>query len=192
MEIINAIPSYLITVTASVAFFVALNILHNFVEHKIATAKTEQAKARWSYTLQLADTAVNSLIGSNLAGNEKFEKATVIVQNQLNKQGFTNVDVKAIEAAIQSAYEKSDLTTKKSATPSKIIANTTTQGITTSIIPESKNLNAMPGTQPKASMKPKNPTNVLAKKGIPTADLKDVAVQTPQPKPQAGDPNVKD
>lgn len=108
--IINAIPSYIITVTASVAFFVALKIFHNFVQHKIATAKTEQAKARWSYALQLADTAVNSLVGKDLTGNEKFAKATSIVQNQLNEEGFTNVDVKAIEAAIQSAYEKSPLT----------------------------------------------------------------------------------
>lgn len=110
MNIINAIPSYIITVTASVAFFVALKIMHNFVQHKIATAETEQAKAHWSYIGQLADTAVNSLAGANLAGNEKFKRATNIVQDQLNEQGFTNVDVKAIEVAIQAAYEKSPLT----------------------------------------------------------------------------------
>lgn len=110
MNIINAIPSYLITVTASVAFFVALNILENFFQHKIATAKTQQAKERWTYIQQLADTAVTSLVGKNIAGNEKFAQATAIVQDTLAKQGFTNVDVKAIEAAIQSAYEKSPLT----------------------------------------------------------------------------------
>lgn len=109
-EIINAIPSYLITVTASVAFFIALKILHNFVEHKIATAKTQQAKERWIYVQQLADTAVNSLVGKDIAGHEKFVQATAIVQSALEKQGIKNVDLKAIEAAIQSAYEKSPLT----------------------------------------------------------------------------------
>ena len=109
-EIINAIPSYLITVTASVAFFVALKILHNFVEHKIVTAKTKQAKERWIYVQQLADTAVNSLVGKDIAGHEKFVQATAIVQSALEKQGIKNVDLKAIEAAIQSAYEKSPLT----------------------------------------------------------------------------------
>lgn len=109
-EIINAIPSYLITVTASVAFFVALKILHNFVEHKIVTAKTQQAKERWIYVQQLAYTAVNSLVGKDIAGHEKFVQATAIVQSALEKQGIKNVDLKAIEAAIQSAYEKSPLT----------------------------------------------------------------------------------
>lgn len=107
---INAIPSYLIMVTASVAFFVALKILHNFVEHKITTAKTQQAKERWIYVQQLADTAVNSLVGKDIAGHEKFAQATEIVQSALEKQGIKNVDLKAIEAAIQSAYEKSPLT----------------------------------------------------------------------------------
>ena len=116
MNIINAIPSYLITVTASVAFFVALNILENFFQHKIATAKTQQAKERWTYIQQLADTAVTSLVGKNIAGNEKFAQATAIVQDTLAKQGFTNVDVKAIESAVQSAYEKSPLTSTISVT----------------------------------------------------------------------------
>ena len=115
-EIINAIPSYLITVTASVTFFVALKILHNFVEHKIVTAKTQQAKERWIYVQQLADTAVNSLVGKDIAGHEKFVQATAIVQSSLEKQGIKNVDLKAIEAAIQSAYEKSPLTSTISVT----------------------------------------------------------------------------
>lgn len=109
-EIINAIPSYSITVTTSVAFFIALKIMHNFVEHKIVIAKTQQAKERWIYVQQLADTAVNSLVGKDIAGHEKFVQATAIVQSALEKQGIKNVDLKAIEAAIQSAYEKLPLT----------------------------------------------------------------------------------
>lgn len=124
-EIINAVPSYLITVTASVAFFIALKILHNFVEHKIVTAKTQQAKERWIYVQQLADTAVNSLVGKDIDGHEKFVQATAIVQSALEKQGIKNVDLKAIEAAIQSAYEKSPLTSTISVTnPDSLRQNT--------------------------------------------------------------------
>lgn len=123
-EIINAVPSYLITVTASVAFFVALKIMHNFVEHKIATAKTQQAKERWIYVQQLADTAVNSLVGKDIAGHEKFVQATAIVQDALAKQGFTNVDVKSIESAVQAAYEKSNLTGNDTYDPVKVAIQT--------------------------------------------------------------------
>ena len=123
-EIINAIPSYLITVTASVAFFIALKILHNFVEHKIATAKTQQAKERWNYVQQLADTAVNSLVGKDMAGHEKFAQAIAIVQDALAKQGFTNVDVKSIESAVQAAYEKSNLTGNDTYDPVKVAIQT--------------------------------------------------------------------
>ena len=84
--------------------------MHNFVEHKIVIAKTQQAKERWIYVQQLADTAVNSLVGKDIAGHEKFVQATAIVQSALEKQGIKNVDLKAIEAAIQSAYEKLPLT----------------------------------------------------------------------------------
>ena len=64
----------------------------------------------WSFIEQIANTAVNSLVSKNLTGDTKFAQATAIVQDTLNKLGFTNVDVKAIESAVQSAYEKSPLT----------------------------------------------------------------------------------
>lgn len=110
MNIINAIPSYLITVTASVTFFVALKLMQNFIHTKVIHAKTETARARWLYVQQLADTAVASLVGKNIAGHEKFVQATQIVQAALEKQGIKNVDLNAIETAIQSAYENSALT----------------------------------------------------------------------------------
>lgn len=110
MNIINAIPSYLITVTASVAFFIALKLMQNFIHAKVIHAKTETARARWLYVQQLADTVVASLVGKNIAGHEKFAQATQIVQAALDKQGIKNVDLNAIETAIQSAYEKSALT----------------------------------------------------------------------------------
>lgn len=108
--IVNEIPSYLITVTASVAFFIALKLFQTFIHSKVLHAKTQRARELWSYIDQASDTAVSSLVNANLTGGEKFAKATEIVQSALNRQGFTNVDVKAIEAAIQAAYEKSPLT----------------------------------------------------------------------------------
>lgn len=111
--IINAIPSYLITVTVSVAFFVALKLLQNFIHTKAIHAKTETSRATWSYAAQLADMAVASLVGKDMAGHEKFRQATQIVQSALEQQGIKNVDLNAIEAMVQAAYEKSPLTPTK-------------------------------------------------------------------------------
>lgn len=110
MNIVNAIPSYLITVTASVAFFVALKLFQTFIYSKAQHAKTEASRAAWSYAAQLADTAVASLVGKDMAGHEKFRQATQIVQSALEQQGIKNVDLNAIGAMIQAAYEKSPLT----------------------------------------------------------------------------------
>lgn len=45
-----------------------------------------------------------------MAGQEKFRQATDIVQQALQKQGIKNIDLTAIETAVQAAYEKSPLT----------------------------------------------------------------------------------
>lgn len=108
--IVNAIPEYLITVTVSVAFFVALKLLQSFIHTKVIHAKTETSRTAWSYAAQLADTAVASLVGKDMAGHEKFVRATQIVQSALEQQGIKNVDLNAIEAMVQAAYEKSPLT----------------------------------------------------------------------------------
>lgn len=110
MNVINVIPSYLITVTASVAFFITLKLLQNFIHTKVVHAKTETSRVAWAYAAQLADTAVASLVGKDMAGHEKFRQATQIVQSALEQQGIKNVDLNAIEAMIQAAYEKSPLT----------------------------------------------------------------------------------
>lgn len=118
-EIINAIPEYVITAVVSTAILYLINAGKNLLHSKVLHAKTVQSKELWSFIEQVANTAVNSLVGKNLTGDVKFAQATAIVQEALNKQGFTNVDVKSIESAVQSAYEKSPLTpitdpTKKS------------------------------------------------------------------------------
>ena len=109
-EIINAIPEYVITAVVSTAIYFGFKYTQNLIHTKVLHAKTVQSKELWSFIEQVAITAVNSLVSKNITGDAKFAQATAIVQNTLAKQGFTNVDVKAIESAVQSAYEKSPLT----------------------------------------------------------------------------------
>lgn len=109
-EIINAIPEYVITAVVSTAIFYLMNAGKNLLHSKVQHAKTTQSKELWGFIEQVADTAVSSLVNADLTGNEKFNKATLLVQNALAKQGFTNVDVKSIESAVQAAYEMSPLT----------------------------------------------------------------------------------
>lgn len=115
-EIINAIPEYVITAVVSTAIVYLLNAGRLLIHSKVQHAKTTQSKELWSFIEQVANTAVNSLVSKNITGDAKFAQATAIVQGTLAKQGFTNVDVKSIESAVQSAYEKSPLTSTISVT----------------------------------------------------------------------------
>ena len=110
MEIISAIPEYVITAVISTAIFYAFKYTQNLIHVKSLHAKTEQSRELWSFIEQVSTTAVNSLVNAQMTGNDKFNKATGLVQTALDNQGFKNVDVKAIDAAVQAAYEKSDLT----------------------------------------------------------------------------------
>lgn len=109
-EIINAIPEYVITAVISTAFYFSVKEGQLLIRSKIQHAKTATARERWILTGQLAADAVNSLVGKDMAGHEKFAQATQIVQSALDRQGIKNVDLNAIETAIQAAYEKSPLT----------------------------------------------------------------------------------
>ena len=84
--------------------------MQNFIHAKVIHAKTETSRAAWSCAAQLADNAVASLVGKDMAGHEKFRQATDIVQQALKQQGIKNIDLNAIETLVQSAYEKSTLT----------------------------------------------------------------------------------
>ena len=112
-EIINAIPEYVITAVISTAFYFGVKEGQLLIRSKIQHAKTATARERWILTGQLAADAVNSLVGEDMAGHEKFAQATQIVQSALDRQGIKNVDLNAIETAIQAAYEKSPLTLTK-------------------------------------------------------------------------------
>lgn len=124
-EIINAIPEYVITLVVSTAIVYAFKYLENLIHAKALHAKTAQSKELWSFIEQVADTAVSSLVNAQMSGNDKFNQAITIVQDVLAKRGFTNVDVKAIESAVQAAYEKSDLTGNDTADSVKVAIQTT-------------------------------------------------------------------
>lgn len=116
--IVNAIPEYVITAVVSAAFYFAVKYAQSLIHMKVIHAKTQQSKELWGLIESVATAAVNSMVGRDLTGNEKFAKATAIVQASLDSQGFKNVDIKSIHAAIQSAYEASPLTpTVKPADP---------------------------------------------------------------------------
>ena len=108
--VINAIPEYVMTAVISAVIIFVIRAVHTYVNNKALTAKTDHAKQLWSFMDQVASTAVASLVSADKTGDQKFTAATAIVQDALTKQGFTTVDVKAIEAAVQAAYEKSPLT----------------------------------------------------------------------------------
>ncbi|WP_314737053.1 phage holin, LLH family [Limosilactobacillus urinaemulieris] len=123
-EIINAIPEYVITLVVSTAIVYAFKYLENLIHAKALHAKTAQSKELWSFIEQVADTAVSSLVNTQMSGNDKFNQAITIVQDVLAKRGFTNVDVKSIESAVQAAYEKSDLTGNDTTDPVKVAIQT--------------------------------------------------------------------
>jgi divalent metal cation (Fe/Co/Zn/Cd) transporter len=90
-------------------FYFGFAVGKPFIESKIKHAKTTQEQALWELALQLAMTAVNSQVGKNISGQEKFAQAVAEVQSYLTAKGL-HIDTKQIQAAVQSAYELSYLT----------------------------------------------------------------------------------
>ena len=188
------------------AFYVTLAIAKPWVDGKIKHAKTAQQREAWALLEQSAMTNVNALISADKTGQQKFDEASTLVASYLADHSI-NVDMKTVQSAVQAAYEKSPLTTP----PTQSTVHVTADGITTTVGPvakhiagiDAKNIPAgdlkaahvdladMPGAG-KTPAKPKMPTNTIAKKGIPTDNLKDIAVQTPQPEPQGDDADAKD
>ena len=197
MKALNDIINWIINSGfLALLIYIAVAFGKPFVDSKIKHAKTAQQKELWTLLQQVSMTVVNSLVGKDMPGQAKFVEAVTQVQAYLENKGL-NVDMKQVEAAVQSAYEKSPLTTP----PTQSTVHVTADGITTTVGPFAKHIPAgdlkpasvnpadMPGAQ-KTPAKPKVPTNTIAKKGIPTDNLKDVVVQTPQPEPQGDDANV--
>ncbi|PWT37592.1 phage holin, LLH family [Limosilactobacillus reuteri] len=90
-------------------FYFGFAVGKPFIESKIKHAKTTQEQALWELALQLAMTAVNSRVGKNISGQEKFAQAVAEVQSYLTAKGL-HIDTKQIQTAVQSAYEMSMLT----------------------------------------------------------------------------------
>lgn len=110
MKIVNDIWNYLIStgyLGAIIAF--AWMYIRPVLQEKQKHAKTVQERERLAFINQLADMAVNSLVSDKATGDEKFDRATKIVNSALSDKGF-NVPVSTVNHAVQAAYEKSDLT----------------------------------------------------------------------------------
>ena len=90
-------------------FYFGFNVGKPFVESKIKHAKTAQEKELWTLAQQVSMTEVNSLVGKNMPGQEKFERAVAGVYSYLEAKGL-HIDGKQIQSAVQAAYELSTLT----------------------------------------------------------------------------------
>lgn len=89
--------------------YIAVAFGKPFVESKIKHAKTAQEKEAWTLLEQVAMTAVNARVGKPMTGQEKFVDASTAVQAYLENKGI-DIDMKQVQAAVQSAYEMSALT----------------------------------------------------------------------------------
>lgn len=99
----------------SSGFFVALvwflwGYVKPLLDAKVKHAKTMQERELLSLLIDWADTEVTSMVGrTDLTGHEKFDTATKAVRGVVEAKGLTATEG-MIQSAVQSAYEKSDLT----------------------------------------------------------------------------------
>lgn len=110
-KLITDIGDWLISSGALTALFIfAWKYLKPVMEAKKLHAKTLQERELLGLVESLADNAVNSLVSNAaMSGHDKFKTATSLVGSTLADKGF-DVDQATVEHAVQSAYEKSDLT----------------------------------------------------------------------------------
>jgi hypothetical protein len=110
MRALNDIISWIINSGfLALLIYIAVAFGKPFVDSKIKHAKTAQEKEAWTLLEQVAMTAVNARVGKHQTGQEKFINASTAVQGYLAEKGI-DIDMKQVEAAVQSAYEKSPLT----------------------------------------------------------------------------------
>ena len=174
MKNINDIFYWLIsTGTLGVVAKFAWSYIKPVLKEKEAHAKAEKARTEWAFLDQVADAAVHAMNSKPKTGSEKFASAVEAVNSALLYQNM-DMSEKSVKTAVQSAYEKADLKTKKPVI--KSVVKATPQEITTSIAP----VGDMPGASKKAEAKPYSPETVKSIKGIPTGNLEDIAVQTPK------------
>ena len=110
MQVLNDIINWIINSGfLALLIYIAVAFGKPWVDSKIKHAKTAQEKEAWTLLEQVAMTAVNARVGKHQTGQEKFVDASTAVQGFLAEKGI-DVDMKQVEAAVQSAYEKSPLT----------------------------------------------------------------------------------
>ncbi len=110
MKIANDVISWIINSGfLALLIYIAVAFGKPWVDSKIKHAKTAQEKEAWTLLEQVAMTAVNARVGKQMTGQEKFIDASTAVQAYLENKGL-NVDMKQVQAAVQSAYELSALT----------------------------------------------------------------------------------
>ena len=110
MKILNDIINWIINSGfLALLIYIAVAFGKPWVDSKIKHAKTAQEKEAWTLLEQVAMTAVNARVGKHQTGQEKFVDASTAVQGYLAEKGI-DIDMKQVEAAVQSAYEKSPLT----------------------------------------------------------------------------------
>ena len=118
MQALNDIINWIINSGfLALLIYIAVAFGKPWVDSKIKHAKTAQEKEAWTLLEQVAMTAVNARVGKHQTGQEKFINASTAVQGYLAEKGI-DIDMKQVEAAVQSAYEKSPLT--PTADPKKI------------------------------------------------------------------------
>ena len=110
MKTLNDIINWIINSGfLALLIYIAVAFGKPWVDSKIKHAKTAQQKEAWTLLEQVAMTAVNARVGKHQTGQEKFVDASTAVQGYLAEKGI-DIDIKQVEAAVQSAYEKSPLT----------------------------------------------------------------------------------
>ena len=110
MQALNDIINWIINSGfLALLIYIAVTFGKPWVDSKIKHAKTAQEKEAWTLLEQVAMTAVNARVGKHQTGQEKFVDASTTVQGYLAEKGI-DIDMKQVEAAVQSAYELSTLT----------------------------------------------------------------------------------
>ena len=110
MKTLNDIINWIINSGfLALLIYIAVAFGKPFVDSKIKHAKTAQQKELWTLLQQVSMTVVNSLVGKDMTGQAKFVEAVTQVQAYLANKGL-HVDMKQVQAAVQSAYELSTLT----------------------------------------------------------------------------------
>ena len=110
MKTLNDIINWIINSGfLALLIYIAVAFGKPFIDSKIKHAKTAQQKELWTLLQQVSMTVVNSLVSKDMTGQAKFVEAVTQVQAYLENKGL-HVDMKQVQAAVQSAYEMSMLT----------------------------------------------------------------------------------